>query len=202
LDGGFMRNVIVRCIFPVVFSAISVSSIALSSIIPDITETGNTLNSSTESNLHKYYVVTVPSTNKVKVDAKCIKFLSVIPKAKLIPKTEVRTIYRLIADRFDKIESAKKLKADLLKHCESPFVVKDDTGYSVIASSQFTETSALSEQKRLARKNISTTILVLKLPLKQWQMKSTESFTIRDAVVMASTLAKIGVITTLEPATD
>jgi hypothetical protein len=72
----------------------------------------------------------------------------------------------------------------------------------VIAGSQLTEALAVAEQKRLARNNISTMILALRLPLKQWQMKSTESFSIRDAVTMAGKLAKIGVITTIEQTAD
>jgi hypothetical protein len=54
----------------------------------------------------------------------------------------------------------------------------------------------------LSGKNIPTTIVELKLPLKQWQMRSTESFDIRVAVSLASKLAKIGVITTIVPADD
>jgi len=38
------------------------------------------------------------------------------------------------------------------------------------------------------------------MPLKQWQMKSTESFPIRDAVIIANKLAGMGVITTIEQA--
>ena len=141
------------------------------------------------------------AANKKRVDAMCLKYLSLVPKAMLKHKTTENTVYRLIVDTFDKIESAKKRKAELLQHCESPFVLKRDQGYVVIASSQLTEASALEEQQRLAGKNISTTILELRLPLKKWQMKSAESFNIRDAVTMASRLAKIGVITILEPAT-
>jgi len=89
-----------------------------------------------------------------------------------------------------------------MRHCESPFVLKNDQGYSVIAGSQLTEALAVAEQKRLAGKNISTTIIKLSLPLKLWQMKSTESFPVRDAVILANKLAKMGVITTIEQATD
>ncbi len=130
----------------------------------------------------------------------CLKFLSLIPKAMLVPKTEESTVYRLIADTFYSIEPTKKRKAELMRHCESPFVLKNDQGYLVIAGSQLTEALALAEQKRLADKRISTTIIKLTLPLKQWQMKSTESFPIRDAVIMANKLAKLGVITTIEQA--
>jgi len=130
----------------------------------------------------------------------CIRFLSLIPKAMLIPKTEESTVYRLIAGTFDSLETAKKRRAELLRHCESPFVVKNNQGYAVIAGSQLTKTLAVAEQNRMAAKHISTTILELRVPLKQWQMKSTESFTIRDAVVLASKLTGIGVITTIEPA--
>jgi hypothetical protein len=201
LEGGVMFKFKVCSIFLILILTNSVGSIALSSTIPNSTETANKLDASTESNIHKYYLVTLPSTNKKRVDSMCIKFLSLIHKAKLIPKTEERTIYRLITDKYVNIESAKRLKAELLKQCETPFVIKNDNGYSVVASSQLTENFALAEQKRLASKNIPTTILVLSLPLKQWQMKTTESFNIRDAVLMASRLAKIGVIATLEPTT-
>ena len=128
----------------------------------------------------------------------CIKFLSLIPKARLIPKTVESTVYRLITDTFETVDPAKKRKAELLRFCESPFVMKSDAGYTVIAGSQLTETLAMEEQMRLVSKNISTTIRELRLPLKHWQMKSSESYNLRDAVDLASKLVRIGVITTIE----
>lgn len=193
-----MIKVSVNLIILLLVSALTFSGTALSATTPDNMGTAHKLDTPNEQNPLQYKLVTLPSTNKKRVDAMCIKFLSVIPKAMLIPKTEESTVYRLIADTFDTIESTKKRKAELLRHCESPFVVKGDYGYSVIAGSQLTEPLAVTEQKRLAGKNISTTILKLRLPLKQWQMKSSESFNIRDAVIMASRLAQIGVITTIE----
>jgi hypothetical protein len=195
-----MVKVSVKSLIFMLISAVTVSATALPAL-PDTSETIQKLDISNEGNPPLYHLVTLPSTNKKRVDAMCIKFLYVIPKAVLTPKTAERTVYRLVANTFDTIESAKKRKAELRQHCESPFVLKSDQGYSVIAGSQLTEALAAAEQKRLAAKNISTTILELMLPLKQWQMKSTESFTIRDAVIMASRLAKVGVITTIEPST-
>lgn len=195
-----IRVSVTSIIFLLVYG-IAVSGTALSATIPDNIETIPQLDTSYENNSLQYHLATLPSTNKKRVDAMCIKFLSLIPKARLIPKTEESTVYRLIVDTFDTIEPAKKRKAELLRHCESPFIMKSDHGYSVIAGSQLTEALAVEEQKRLAGKNISTTILQLRLPLKQWQMKSTVSFNIRDAVIMASKLAKIGVITTIEQTT-
>lgn len=157
---------------------------------------------STEPAPLTYHLVTMPSTNKKRVDAMCIKFLSIIPKAKLIPKMEVRTVFRLVANSYDKLEAAKKRKTELTGLGIATFVAVNDTGYSVIAGSHFTEPLALEEQRTLTEKNVSTTIHELRLPLKEWQMISTESFTIRDAVIMASRLAKIGVITTLQPAAN
>jgi hypothetical protein len=201
LAGGEMVKVSVSSIFFVLISVITVSGTALSATIPDNKETAHTLVTSHAGNPLHYHLVTLSSTNRKRVDAMCIKFLSLIPKAMLTPKTAERTVYRLIANTYDTIESAKKRKGELLLHCESPFVVKNTGGYSVVAGSQLTETLAVAEQKRLAGKNISTTIAELRLPLKQWQLKSTESFTIRDAVIMASKLAKIGVIATIAPTT-
>jgi hypothetical protein len=189
----------VNSIILVLISAVTVSGTALPATIPDTNEPVNKLDTSKERNPLQYHLVSLPSTNKKRVDTMCIKFLYVIPKAMLTPKTAERTVYRLVANTFDTLESAKKRKAELLQRCESPFVLKSNQGYSVIAGSQLTEALAVAEQKRLASKNISVTILELRLPLKQWQMRSTESFTIRDAVIMASKLAKAGVITTLEP---
>jgi len=146
--------------------------------------------------------MTLPSTNRKKVDAMCIRFLSLVPKAMLIPKTEEKTVFRLVANTFDKLESAKKRKSELSQLGIATFVAVNDAGYSVISGSHFSEALALEEQKNLAAKNITATILELRLPLKQWQMKSTESFAIRDAVTMAGRLAKAGVITTLQPAAD
>jgi len=194
-----MGKVSVNSIILALISAMIVSGPALSATIPDSIETAQTHDSSNEQNPFHYHLVTLPSTNKKRIDAMCIRFLSLIPKAMLIPITAESTVYRLIAGTFDSIESAKKRKAELLHHCESPFVVKNNQGYAVIAGSQLTETLAVAEQKRLAAKHISTTILELRVPLKQWQMKSTESFTIRDAVTLASKLTRIGVITTIEP---
>ncbi|NTV49444.1 MAG: hypothetical protein HGB32_14625 [Geobacteraceae bacterium] len=194
-----MVKISVNSIIFLLISAITFSNTAQSATIYENKETANKLDTSNERNPIQYHLVTLPSTNKKRVDAMCFRFLSIIPKAMLTPKTEESTVYRLIANTFDTIEAAKKRKAELLRHCESPFVMKSDHGYSVIAGSQLTETLAVAEQKRLAGKKISTTILQLRLPLKRWQMKSSESFNIRNAVIMASKLAKIGVVTTIEP---
>jgi len=183
----------------VLIFALTVSGTALSAPFPDYNESAHKPDTSNERTPLQYHLVTLPSPNKKKVDAMCLRFLSLIPKAMLIPETVESTVYRLVADTYDTIASAKKRKAELLHHCESPFVVKSDQGYSVVAGSQLTEALAVTEQKRLAGKNISTAILELRLPLKQWQMKSSEGFNIRDAVIMAGKLAKIGVITTIEP---
>lgn len=194
-----MGKISIGSIIIVLISAVTASGTTLSATTPDSNEEVHKLDTSNEQNPLQYHLVTLPSTNKKRVDAMCLRFLSLIPRAKLIPNTAERTVYRLIANTFDSIESAKKRKAELVQHCESPFVMKSSQGYSVIAGSQLTETLAVAEQKRLAGKNIVTTIVELRLPLKQWQMKSTESFDIRDAVIIASKLAKIGVITTIEP---
>jgi hypothetical protein len=197
-----MIKVSVNSIIPVLISAIIFSGTALSATIPDKKESAYTLDTSNVQNQLKYHVVTLPSTNTKRVNAMSIKFLSLIPKAMLIPKTSEHTVYRLVANTFDSFELSKKRKTELLQQCESPFIVKSNDGYSVIASSQLTETLAGLEHKILAGKNIPTTIVELKLPLKQWQMRSTESFDIRVAVSLASKLAKIGVITTIVPADD
>ena len=197
-----MGKASVNSIIFVLISTFTISGMAISATISDAKETARKLDIPDERNPRHYHLVTLPSTNKKRVDAMCIRFLSLIPKAMLIPKTSENIVYRLIINTFDTIESARKHKAELLRHCESPFVVKSNQGYTVIAGSQLTEVLAVAEQKRLAGKNISTTILELKLPLKQWQMKSAESFSIRDAVIMASKLARVGVTTTIEQTDD
>jgi hypothetical protein len=175
---------------------------ALSAIIPDDSEAAHEIAATTGQKQLRYHLATLPSTNKKRVDAMCVKFLTLIPKAMLIPRTVDSSVYRLISGTFDSIESARRHKTGLMQFCESPFVLKTDQGYTVIAGSQLSEALALAEQKRLEGKNVSTTILELRLPLKHWQMKSTESFSIRDAVIMASRLAAIGVITTIEPSSQ
>jgi len=52
---------------------------------------------------------------------------------------------------------------------------------------------------RLAAKKIVTTIHELRVALKEWQMRSEESFCLRDAVHIAAKLSELGVVTTLEP---
>ncbi len=147
----------------------------------------------------QYRVVSVPSTNKKRIDAMCIRYLSVIPKAKLVPKTSETTVYRLIANAYDSLAAAKKRTAELRPYGESPFVMSTSQGYSVVVGSQLTKELAVAEQKRLARKNIATTVLELQVPLKEWQMRSEQSFNLRYAVSVASKLAELGVTTTLEP---
>jgi hypothetical protein len=200
IGGGSMVRILINSMIVILIATVTFSGTALSATVQEMTGAPDALETSSERNQPLYNLVTLPSTNKKRVDAMCLRFLSLLPKAKLIPETSERRVYRLVAKTYDTIEPAKRRKAELLPHCESPFVLKNDYGYTVIAGSQLTEALAVAEQKRLAAKNISTAIVELRLPLKQWRMKSTESFTIRDAVIMASRLAKIGVITTLEPA--
>ena len=150
-------------------------------------------------NQSRYRIVTVPSPNKKRIDAMCFKYLSLIPKAKLIPKTSETTVYRLVANTYDTLEQARRRKSEI-KIGETPFVMTSEHGFSVIVGSQLTVELAQAEQKRLAVKNISTTILEMRVPLKQWYMKSDEAFDLRHAVVVASKLAAAGVVTILEPA--
>jgi hypothetical protein len=194
-----MLKIIVWSIFILPVFTITLSGSALSATIPDNAETDYNSDTSNSRSQLQYHLVTLPSTNKKRVDAMSARFISLVPKAMLISKTPETTVYRLIANRFDSIESAKKRQTELLQHCKSPFVVKSDQVYSVIAGSLFTETSAAVEQKRMAGKNIPTAILKLRLPLKHWQIKSTESFDIRDAVNLASKLDKMGVTAILKP---
>jgi hypothetical protein len=106
--------------------AITVSSTALSATIPEIKGTAQKLDTSNVWNPRHYHVVTLPSTNMRRVDGMCLNFLSLIPKAMLIPSTAERTVYRLVANTYDTIESAKKGKSKLAQHCEFPFVVKNN----------------------------------------------------------------------------
>lgn len=197
-----MVKVLVNSMIIVLISVASVFGSATSAAIPDTAETAHTPDTSNERNLPLYHLATLPSTNKKRVDAMCIKFLSLIPKAKLVPATAENTVYRLIADTFDTLDPAKKRTAELKRFCESPFVLKTGHGYTVIAASHMTGPSAAAEQRRLAARNIPTTIAEVRVPLKKWQMRSSESFTIREAVSKASALSKIGVTTTLEPSAD
>jgi len=199
MDGGYVKAAACLILLVPVF-VVSICGTARSSSIPASAETSQPLETAIERTPDTYHLVTAPSINKKKVDAMCIKFLSLIPKAMLIPKTEERAVFRLVANTYDRLESAKKRKAELSHHGMDTFIVVDDTGYSVIAGSHVTETLALEEQRQLAARNVTATIREQTVPLKEWQMKSTQSFTIREAVIMANKLAKLGVITTLVPA--
>jgi hypothetical protein len=181
-------------------AAVTFSDTARSAPFPAKAGATDTPDATSAGDKPRYNLVTLPSTNKKRVDAMCIRFLSLLPKAKLIPETTERRVYRLEAGTYDRIEPARKRKAQLLPHCESPFVLKNDHGYTVIAASQLSEELAVAEQKRLAARSIPTTVVELRLSLKQWRMKSAESFTIREGVIMANRMARIGVTTTLEPA--
>ena len=149
-----------------------------------------------------YHLATLPSTNKKRVDAMCLRFLSLLPKAKLIPRTEDRTVFRLVVGTFDRLDAAKKRKSELAALGIAAFVAVDEPGYSVVAGSHFTAELALEEQQLLTGKNVTSSIRELRLPLKEWQMRSTESFPLRDAVIMAGKMTMVGVTTTLEPAAD
>jgi hypothetical protein len=147
----------------------------------------------------RYRLATLPSINRKKVDAMCLRFLSLIPKAMLIPRSRERTVYRLVTDNYDTLEAAKRRKAELSHYSEEPFILKENASYYVVVGSFSTEESAQVEQRRLADKRITTSVVERTLFLKHWQMKSTESYSIRDAVIMASKLSKAGVTTVLEP---
>jgi hypothetical protein len=197
MDRFSINSMVLALIYVLTFSGT-----AFSATKPDSQVAAGVADESTDRAPIQYRLMTLSSTNKKRVDAMCVKFLTIIPKAMLIPHTTESTVYRLLANTYDTIELAKKRKAELLRYSESPFVVKNNQGYSVVAGSQLTETLALAEQKKLAGNDISSTIQELRLPLKRWQMKSTESYTIRDAVLLASKLAKIGVIAIIVPATE
>lgn len=195
-----MGKILLTTTLSVFCAAIMFCGSAHSAGTPKISESAQVLDSSNERNPLRYHLVTVPSTNRHRVNAMSLQFLSLIPRAKLIPKTEENTVYRLVANTYDTIGPARKRVKELSHACESPFVTTEESGYAVIAGSQLTEALALAEKERLAAKNIPTEIYELRVPLRKWQMKSSESFSVREAVTLAGKLSKCGVITTLEPA--
>lgn len=195
-----MGKILFTTALSVLCAAVMFCGTAHSAGMPNISESAQVLDSSNERNPLRYHLVTVPSTNRHRVNAMALKFLSLIPKAKLIPKTEESTVYRLVAATCDTLDSARKRAKELSPAGESPFVTTEKSGYAVIAGSQLTETLALAEQQRLAARNIPTEIREQRVPLRKWQMKSNESFPIREAVTLAGKLSQIGVTTTLEPA--
>ena len=158
------------------------------------------LHASIERTSVTYHLSTIPSPNRKKVDAMCLRYLGILPKAVLIPKNEERTVYRLIAGTFDTVSEAKKRRNELAGRIDSPFVINDGGKYSVVVASHLTEALAGMEQVQLAARGIDAAVKTQRINLKLWQMKSIESFKLRDAVDLTGKMAVVGVTTLLEPA--
>lgn len=146
-----------------------------------------------------YLLVTPPSVNKKKIESMLKKIRSDVPRAEIRKKIEERVLYRLVTQCFDSLPLAEKKRADLFKSSRTPFIVKSDNSFCVVASSQMTIKGAFAEQKQLAEKHVKANIVKLSLPLALWQVKSSDVYDLRNAVRMANAVSVKGLITTIEP---
>jgi len=148
-----------------------------------------------------YMLVTTPSLNKKNVESTLKRVQTTIPSAELIETFKERDFYRVVVKCFKNISDAKLLNANLSKNHKTPFVVKSNELYCVVASSQMTKEAALDDQKKLSTKHLNTTIVKMSLPLPHWQIKISDYCDLRDTVKMANTISMNGLMTTIEPTT-
>lgn len=126
------------------------------------------------------------------------KVRSEIPRSEVVSKNENKVYYRLVVGCFNDIGSAKKLNAELSRKSIPSFITLSRKKYSVIASSHLSEQYALEEQKLLADKNVRSSIIKTTRSLPYWQIRSIDTYEIREAVYTASIMTMKDLITTVE----
>ena len=165
-----------------------------------LTNDSSQLTASVDSDSQKgYHLVTPPSLHRKRVETLYNRIHSQFPSAELKNSTKEMIVYRMVVKYFDTIDQAKLLRAELRKNTKTPFIVKTNDLYSVIASSQMTQKSALAEQEELSEKQIKTTILKTSQLLPNWQITNGSNLALREAVTMAYAMSLKGFILTIEP---
>ena len=158
------------------------------------------LTASVDNDVQKsYHLVTSPSLHKKKVEALYYKIHSQFPSAELINSTKEMIVYRMVVKYCETIDQAKLLRAEIRKSTKTPFIIKSNDLYSVIASSQMALKSALAEQEELSGKQIKTTLLKTSQRLPNWQITNGTNLALRDAVTMAYAMSLKGFVLTIEP---
>lgn len=168
---------------------------------------GSSQHASAASGSSSVYSVVTPATlNKKKTETTLKKLQSAVPGAEIKDELKERNFYRLVVKCFNSLSPAKSLQTDLLKLSKSTFIIQTNNSYCVAAGSQLNHDAALAEQKQLAKKHISATIVKLTLPLPHWQVKLGDYSALRDAIIAANNLSNnsdtAALIKVVEPITE
>ena len=74
-------------------------------------------------------------------------------------------VYRLVPACYDTVEAAKKGRLSLSGRIKDGFIFRDAESYCIAAASVRSETAAVQEQKRLARKGLQVKIVKSRISL-------------------------------------
>lgn len=145
-----------------------------------------------------YRLVTAPSPKREEVEAVLEKVRAEVPRAEIIKVPGEKLYYRLVAGHFNDAASALRLRSDLAKRNITSYILQSKNRYRVIVSAHVSKEYAREEQRQLASKNITCSIVTYNQPLLNWRISSVDTFELRDAVYAASIMTSKDVVTTIE----
>jgi len=108
-------------------------------------------------------------------------------------------VYRLVAGCFADNNAAQKMLKNLVRKEKQAFIVKDGDRQCVVAASCFSSGAALTEQNKLATKDIQSEIVKIQVPLTTWKVTIGEYKDSQSAEADQKLCAKRGIKTTLVP---
>jgi cell division septation protein DedD len=111
-------------------------------------------------------------------------------------------VYRLLSSCRDDLPSAARERARIAPKSGSPFIIRDNGSYCVVAASLFTEATAHKGQYRLSRLGIKTKIEAFQVPLTVQRITIGPIAERQEAETVQKLLTTQGITTSIETSVD
>lgn len=125
-----------------------------------------------------------------------------VQKAGIRPvvQEELKTVnvYRLLSSCRDDISAASRERARIAPRSGSPFIIRNNGSYCVVAASLFTEATAQEGQKLLSRQGIETKIATFQVPLTVQRLTIGPIAERHEAEAVQKALSTRGITTSIE----
>ena len=129
-----------------------------------------------------------------------------VQKAGIRPvvQEELKTVnvYRLLSSCRDDLPAASRERARIAPKSGSPFIIRNNGSYCVVAASLFTEATAQEGQKWLSRQGIETKIAMFQVPLPVQRITIGPIAERHEAEAVQKALTTRGIITSIETSVD
>lgn len=149
-----------------------------------------------------YTLATGETPNRKKLDTlqKKVQRAGIRPVVQEALKTV--NVYRLLSSCRDDLPAASRELARIAPRSDSPFIIRNNGSYCVVAASLFTEATAQEGQKRLSRQGIKTKVATFQVPLTVQRITIGHFAERQEAETMQKTLTTRGITTSIETIVD